>query len=122
MIPSLLGTAILAALGFWLFGGFALRTGGALLVLAGAVGLASTGDANGLLLVALGAVLWWAGHLHYALRRGAWKSALAQRLFDGVVYAWGRIGQKTDGPSPGADLRVLPGGGRTRGDDEPGGG
>lgn len=121
MILSILGTALLVALGFWIFGGFALRMGGALLVLAGAVGLASTGDANGLLLVALGAALWWAGHLHYALRRGAWKSAMAQRLFDGLVYAWHRIGRKTDAPSPGADLRVLPGGGRTRGDDEPGG-
>lgn len=121
MILSVLGPAILVALGFWLFGGLGLRIGGALLVLAGAVGLASTGDANGLLLVALGAALWWAGHLHHALRRGAWKSALAQRLFDGPVCAWHRIGRKTTAPPPRADLRVLPGGGRTRGDDEPGG-
>ena len=35
---------------------------------------------TGLLLVALGAAAWWAGHLHYALRRGAWKSTLANRI------------------------------------------
>jgi hypothetical protein len=35
------------------------------------------------LLVVIGALLWWAGHLHYALRRGVWKSAIAGRVFDG---------------------------------------
>ena len=80
MILSAIGTGLLAAIGFWIFGGIALRLGGALLVLAGAAGLAITGDANGLLLVAFGAAAWWAGHLHYALRRGVWKSALANRI------------------------------------------
>ena len=74
MIFSAVGTGLLAAIGFWIFGGFALRLGGALLVIAGAASLAITGDANGLLLIALGAAAWWAGHLHYTLRRGAWKS------------------------------------------------
>lgn len=70
MILSVIGAALLAALGFWIFGGFALRLGGALLVLLGAAGLAMTGDASGLLLAMLGALLWWVGHFHYALRHG----------------------------------------------------
>jgi len=86
MILSAIGSALLAALGFWIFGGFALRLGGALLVIAGAAGLAITGDANGLLLVALGAAAWWAGHLHYALRHGAWRSALAGRAFERLMH------------------------------------
>jgi hypothetical protein len=121
MILPAIGVALLGAIGLWIFGGFALRVGGALLVVVGAVGLATASDANGLLLVALGSAAWWTGHLHYALRREAWKSALAQRLFDGLVHAWRRIGGRTDAPSPGADLRALPGEGRTSGDDEPGG-
>ena len=80
MILSTIGTGLLAAIGFWIFGGIALRLGGALLVIAGAAGLAVTGDANGLLPVAFGAAAWWAGHLHYALRHGAWKSMLASRV------------------------------------------
>jgi hypothetical protein len=44
MIFSALGITILAAFGFWSVGGFLLRIGGALLVLAGAVGLATAGD------------------------------------------------------------------------------
>ena len=71
MIFSAIGTGLLIAIGFWIFGGIALRLGGALLVIAGAAGLAITGDASGLLLVALGAAAWSAGHLHYALRHGA---------------------------------------------------
>jgi hypothetical protein len=80
MILSAIGVALLVAIGFWVFGGFALRLGGALLVVAGAVGLAAAGDANGLLLIALGSLAWWTGHVHYRLRRGAWKSALASRI------------------------------------------
>ena len=35
---------------------------------------------DGLLLVALGAALWLAGHLHYRALRGVWKSTLVERL------------------------------------------
>lgn len=82
MILSTIGTGLLAVIGFWIFGGIALRFGGALLIIAGAAGLAITGDANGLPLVALGTAAWWAGHLHYALRHGAWKSAPSNEYAD----------------------------------------
>jgi hypothetical protein len=116
---SVLGIVLLVALGAWFFGGFVLRVGGALLILAGAFGLAATGGASGLLLVALGTVLWWIGHLHYALRHGVWKSALAARVYEGFLAAWQRLGRRAEVPPPGGDLRVLAGGGRTRGDDQP---
>lgn len=98
MTISAIGLALLVALGFWIFGGFALRLGGVLLVLVGAVGLATTTNASGLPLVALGALLWWMGHFHYALRRGLWKSGLAGRAFDGFRAACRRVFQREDAP------------------------
>ena len=77
---SAIGVVILAVGGAWLFGGLLARWAGALLIVAGSAGLASTGDANGLLLVALGAALWLVGHLLYRMRRGVWKSVLAERV------------------------------------------
>ena len=80
-MTSAIGVAILAAIVIWLFGGLLARWAGALLVVVGAAGLASIDDSNGLLLVALGALLWLAGHLLYRVRRGIWKSALAERVW-----------------------------------------
>lgn len=117
MILSALGTAILAVLGLWLFGGLLARIASALLVLAGAVGLATVGDANGFLLVALGAVMWWAGQLHYAARHGTWKSVLAERLFAAPGAAWHRLGRREGAPPPDADLRALPGGAASCGEE-----
>jgi hypothetical protein len=77
---SAIGVAILVVASIWLFGSLLARCAGVLLVVAGSVGLASTGNANGLLLVALGIALWLVGHLLYRVRRGAWKSALVERL------------------------------------------
>lgn len=71
---------ILVVAGIWLFGSLLARWAGVLLVAAGSMGLASTGEPNGLVLVALGVVLWLVGHLLYRMRRGAWKSTLAERL------------------------------------------
>ncbi len=79
-MTSAIGVAILALAGIWLFGSLLARWSGALLVVAGSVGLASSGDARGLLLIVLGAALWLGGHLLYRMRRGVWKSALAERL------------------------------------------
>ena len=56
-MTSAIGVAILVVTGLWLFGSLLARWAGVLLVVAGSVGLASTGDANGLVLVALGATL-----------------------------------------------------------------
>jgi hypothetical protein len=79
-MTSAIGVAILAVAGIWLFGGLLARWASALLVVAGSVGIASTGNANGFLLVALGIALWLVGHLLYRMRRGVWKSALAERV------------------------------------------
>ena len=87
-MTSAIGVAILAVAGIWLFGGLLARWTGALLVIAGSVGIASTGDANGFLLVALGAALWLAGHLLYRVRRGIWKSVLAERVFFAATAVW----------------------------------
>jgi hypothetical protein len=84
-MTSAIGVAILVLAGIWLFGSLLARWAGPLLVVAGSVGLASTGDANGLLLIVLGTVLWLGGHLLYRMRRGVWKSALAERLWLAVL-------------------------------------
>lgn len=100
MIPSAIGTVLLVALGFWIFGGFALRLGGVLLVLVGAVGLATMGNVSAILLVALGVAAWWTGHLHYALRHGAWKSALARRPSKGIAATWCLTGWRGQAAGP----------------------
>jgi hypothetical protein len=58
---------ILAVEGAWLFGGLLARWAGVLLIVAGSVGLASTGDADGFFIVALGTVLWLVGHCLYRI-------------------------------------------------------
>jgi hypothetical protein len=79
-VTAAIGVAILIVAGIWIFGSLLARWAGVLLVLVGSVGLAATGDANGLLLLAIGSALWLAGHLLYRARRGIWKSALAERF------------------------------------------
>jgi hypothetical protein len=80
-MTSAVGVAILVVVGIWLFGGLLARWAGILLVVAGSVGLASTGDVDGFFLVALGIVLWLVGHLLYRMHRGVWKSALAECFY-----------------------------------------
>lgn len=92
-MTSAIGVAILAITGIWLFGGPLARWTGILLVVAASVGIASTGNANGFLLVTLGAALWLVGHLLYRVRRGIWKSALAERVFFAATSVW----RKSDG-------------------------
>jgi hypothetical protein len=69
-MTSAIGVAILAVAGIWIFGGLLARWAGVLLALVGSVGLASTGDANGFLLLVFGTALWLAGHLLFRMRRG----------------------------------------------------
>ncbi len=71
MTASAIGIVILALLGFCLLGGLVLRVGGSLLVLVRAAGLAATGDGSAAIPLALGASLWFAGKLHYAVRHRA---------------------------------------------------
>lgn len=89
MIPAALGLALLALIGFWLFGGLLLRTCGAILALVGVAALALTGDPQALLCVGIGAALWLAGHWHYALRHLEYKSPLARYVF--CRWAPGRL-------------------------------
>jgi hypothetical protein len=65
----------------WVFGGLLLRLSGLILSLAGAGVVALSGNANGIVVFAIGAALWLAGHWLYALRHGQYKSPLAELLF-----------------------------------------
>jgi hypothetical protein len=91
MTVSAIGFLILALICGWIFGGIALRLGGALIAVAGLLGLSLSGNPNGLLAFAIGVCLWLAGHLHFRLRHGAFKSALAERLFLAAASAYRRI-------------------------------
>jgi hypothetical protein len=83
------GVAILGSLlVVWLLGGALLRIGGLLLVLAGGLGVALQHNASGILVLAIGALLWFAGHWHYALRHHEYKSPLAGYVFLRWAPAW----------------------------------
>jgi hypothetical protein len=75
-----IGIAIIACAAAWLFTGFVLRVGGILLTLVAALSLATTGNAGAIAMLALGLVAWLAGHWHYSLRHGFYKSLLAERV------------------------------------------
>lgn len=90
MTIAALGTLALALICAWVLGGIALRLAGSLLALTGLLGLSLSGNANGLLAFVLGACLWLAGHLHFRLRHGAFKSAVAEWLCLAVACAWRR--------------------------------
>jgi hypothetical protein len=81
MILVDLAILALVLLFVWILGGLLLRIGGLTLALAGAATVALSGNANGLLVFAIGAALWLAGHWHYALRHGEYKSPLAPSSF-----------------------------------------
>jgi len=79
-VTATIGVAILAVAGIWIFCSLLARWVGVLFFVGGAVGLATMGNGNGLFLIAVGGGLWLAGHLLYRVRRGVWKSAVAERL------------------------------------------
>lgn len=64
----LVDLAIGGLLFVWILGGLLLRLGGIILALGGSGLLALSGNANGILVFAIGATLWLAGHWLYALR------------------------------------------------------
>jgi hypothetical protein len=82
------GTVALGLLFAWFFGGVLLRLGGLVLALAALAVLALTGEANAIVVFAIGTALWLAGHWHYALRHGDYKSPLAAFLFCRCAPAW----------------------------------
>jgi 4-amino-4-deoxy-L-arabinose transferase-like glycosyltransferase len=80
--------ALCALAVLWLLGGLLLRIGGLLLALGGGLGVGLAHNANGLLVIAIGVVLWLAGHWHYALRHHEYKSPLAGYVFMRWAPAW----------------------------------
>jgi hypothetical protein len=83
------GVPILGALlATWLLGGVVLRIGGLLLILAGGLGAGLQGNPGGLLVLALGTVLWLVGHWHYAVRHHEYKSPLAGYVFMRWAPEW----------------------------------
>jgi hypothetical protein len=81
-----LALVALALVVLWVAGGVLLRIAGIAAVLLGLL-LALT-HLIGLLVAAIGAVLWTAGHWHYALRHHTYKSPLARRLSIDLLPAW----------------------------------
>lgn len=83
------GVTILGGLlALWLLGGVLLRIGGLFLILAGSFGVGLQHNASGVLVLAIGALLWLAGHWHYALRHHEYKSPLAGYVFLRWAPAW----------------------------------
>jgi hypothetical protein len=68
------------ALAVRLLGGFVCRVAGWLFMTGGAAALASEPGFGAVRVLAAGWVLWLVGHLHYALRHGAYKSPLGGRV------------------------------------------
>lgn len=84
----LLALIVVGAAVTWFIGSFALRAFGLLLVVAGIVNLAIDSDlglAGSLLAVVVGVVLWLAGHWLFAFKHHVFASALARRMFEGVL-------------------------------------
>ncbi len=100
MTLSAIGTLALALICAWTAGGIALRFGGALVALAGLLGLSLGGNANGILVFVLGACVWLAGHLHFRLRHGAFKSVLAEWLCLAAASAYRRTLEIGRGAGP----------------------
>jgi hypothetical protein len=68
-------------LGPWIFGGFALRVGGALSLAVGLLVAASSGSFAAGIFSVLGGVAWLAGHWVFAARNHYYRSPLARRVF-----------------------------------------
>ena len=81
MALTVIGIAILAVGGFWIFGGVVLRVVGALFAFVGVVSLVTLANPAALFMVVLGLVMWLAGHWHFALRHHEYKSPMARRVF-----------------------------------------
>jgi hypothetical protein len=89
MSPAILGFwLIVALLVFWLLGGILARLGGLLLVFAGIANFALVTNGSALLLIAMGALIWLAGHGHFALRHHEYKSPLARYVFCRWAPSW----------------------------------
>jgi len=81
VLAVILGLAVLVFIAGWVFGGALLRILGLALLVLGAAGLVVTQNAAAAFVLAIGFVMWLAGHWHYAMRHHEYASPLAQRLF-----------------------------------------
>lgn len=88
MILVDLATVAIGLLFIWVLGGPLLRLSGLALAVAAIAVTARSGDADGIVVFAVGIVLWLAGHWHYALRHGHYKSPLAGFFFRRCAPAW----------------------------------
>lgn len=79
-IASVIGIAIVAAIGAWVIGDTVARWLGLLLLVAGA-GYLIGGLARGAVMVGVGLALWLLGHWLFAFKHHWWRSAAAQRVF-----------------------------------------
>lgn len=81
-LVELVALLALGALLGWVVGSFALRLGGAVIVLVGLIALAFEREiAAGLVAIVLGSVAWLAGHWLYAFRHHGYRNPLAERIF-----------------------------------------
>lgn len=64
-----------------------LRFGGLVVAIFGVLVLAVDHSLAGIILLAVGVLLSFAGHWHYALRHHVYKSPLAQRIFQQALPA-----------------------------------
>ena len=85
---KLVALVILGLMLAWLFGGLLLRLGGLFLMVVMLFALVSgaddglqAGTTYAVLWLGAGALMWLAGHWHFAFRRGQPKSALADEFF-----------------------------------------
>src|SRR5580700_10699511 len=81
MLTVAIAIAVVAIVGFWIAGGLLLRAGGMIVAVFGVLVLAIDHSFAGIIPLAIGILLWLAGHWHYALRYHTYKSPLAQRAF-----------------------------------------
>lgn len=74
MLATAIAITVAAMVGFWVVGGLLLRRGGLIVAFLGILTLAITGNLAGLIVLAVGLVLWLVGHWHYALRHHDYKA------------------------------------------------
>lgn len=86
--PLLIFLILIGAALAWMIGSIALRLLGVLLVLIGLANLAMSTDvgvASIIGVMALGVLLWLAGHWLYAVKHHVFASSIARRLFERVL-------------------------------------
>jgi hypothetical protein len=69
-----------ALVGFWIFGGIALRSLGIIAFAAGALQALAGQAAGTLVLIPAGFAMWLAGHRHFGIRHHGFKSPTAERI------------------------------------------